>query len=41
MRPDVGGGVRLRSSDSFYARAQVAYGWGDGMQAFFSVNTDF
>src|SRR6185312_8319702 len=41
MKPDVGAGVRLRSSDTFYARAQVAYGWGDGWQAFFSVNTGF
>ncbi|HWE29888.1 MAG TPA: BamA/TamA family outer membrane protein [Polyangia bacterium] len=41
MLPDVGGGVRLRSSESFFARAQLAYGWGDGLQAFFSVNTDF
>jgi outer membrane protein assembly factor BamA len=41
MLPDVGGGVRLRSSDSFFARAQIAYGWGDGWQAFFSVNTGF
>lgn len=41
MLPDVGGGVRLRSSDSFFARAQVAYGWGDGWQFFFSVNTGF
>jgi hypothetical protein len=41
MAPDLGAGVRLRSSDTFYARAQVAYGFGDGLQAFFSVNTDF
>ena len=41
MRPDVGAGVRLRSSDTFFARAQVAYGWGDGLQAFFSVNVGF
>ncbi len=41
MRPDVGAGVRLRSSDSFFARAQVAYGWGDGLQLFFSVNVGF
>ena len=41
MKPDVGAGVRLRSSDTFFARAQVAYGWGDGWQAFFSVNTGF
>jgi outer membrane protein assembly factor BamA len=41
MAPDLGAGVRLRSSDTFYARAQVAYGFGDGWQAFFSVNTDF
>ena len=41
MLPDVGGGVRLRSSDTFFARAQVAYGWGDGLQFFFSVNTVF
>ena len=41
MAPDVGAGVRLRSSDTFFARAQVAYGFGDGWQAFFSVNTGF
>jgi outer membrane protein assembly factor BamA len=41
MRPDVGAGVRVRSSDTFFARAQVAYGWGDGWQFFFSVNTGF
>jgi outer membrane protein assembly factor BamA len=41
MKPDVGAGVRLRSSDSFFARAQVAYGWGDRWQFFFSVNTGF
>lgn len=39
MRPDAGAGVRLRSSDSFYLRAQFAYGWGDGWQFFVSVNT--
>lgn len=38
MKPDVGAGIRLRSSDSFFARAQVAYGWGDRWQFFFSVN---
>jgi len=41
MKPDVGAGVRLRSSDAFFARLQVAYGWGDGFQFFFSVNTGF
>jgi hypothetical protein len=41
MVPDVGAGIRVRSSDAFFARAQVAYGWGDGWQAFFSVNTGF
>ncbi|MCU1278163.1 MAG: hypothetical protein JWM53_1709 [bacterium] len=41
MKPDVGAGVRLRSSDTFFARAQVAYGWGDRWQLFFSVNTGF
>lgn len=41
MKPDVGAGIRVRSSDAFFARAQVAYGWGDGWQAFFSVNTGF
>jgi outer membrane protein assembly factor BamA len=41
MKPDVGVGVRIRSSDTFFARAQIAYGWGDGWQAFFSVNTGF
>jgi hypothetical protein len=41
MRPDVGAGVRVRSSDTFFARAQLAYGWGDGWQAFFSLNTGF
>jgi outer membrane protein assembly factor BamA len=41
MLPDVGGGLRVRSSDSFFMRMQVAYGWGDGWQAFFSVNTGF
>jgi outer membrane protein assembly factor BamA len=41
MKPDVGAGVRLRSSDTFFARIQLAYGWGDGWQAFFSVNTGF
>ena len=41
MAPDLGAGVRLRSSDTFFARAQVAYGFGDGWQAFFSVNTGF
>lgn len=41
MKPDVGAGVRLRSSESFFARAQFAYGWGEGWQAFFSVNTGF
>ena len=39
MRPDVGAGVRLRSSDAFYVRAQAAYGWGGGWQFFLSVNT--
>jgi hypothetical protein len=42
MRPDVGVGVRLRSSDAFFVRAHVAYGWGDGgdgWQASVSVNT--
>jgi outer membrane protein assembly factor BamA len=39
MRPDVGGGLRLRSSETFFARAQAAYGWGDGWQFFFSLNT--
>jgi outer membrane protein assembly factor BamA len=38
MRPDVGAGVRLRSSSDFYVRVQVAYGWGDGMQFFLSFN---
>jgi hypothetical protein len=38
MRPDVGAGVRLRSSSDFYVRAQVAYGWGDGLQLFLSFN---
>jgi outer membrane protein assembly factor BamA len=41
MVPDVGAGVRVRSSDSFFMRAQFAYGWNDGWQAFFSVNTGF
>jgi outer membrane protein assembly factor BamA len=41
MKPDLGAGVRLRSSDAFFARIQLAYGWGDGWQAFFSVNTGF
>ncbi len=41
MTPDVGAGVRVRSSDTFFARAQFAYGFGDGWQAFFSVNTGF
>ena len=41
MKPDVGAGVRVRSSDAFFARAQVAYGWGDRWQFFFSVNTGF
>lgn len=39
MRPDVGGGVRLRSSSDFYVRAQIAYGWGDGLQGLLSFNT--
>lgn len=39
MRPDVGAGVRLRSSDAFYVRAQAAYGWGGGWQLFLSLNT--
>jgi outer membrane protein assembly factor BamA len=39
MRPDVGAGVRLRSSDAFYVRAQAAYGWGEGWQFFLSLNT--
>jgi hypothetical protein len=38
MRPDVGAGVRLRSTSDFYLRAQVAYGWGDGFQLFLSFN---
>jgi outer membrane protein assembly factor BamA len=41
MKPDVGAGLRLRSSDAFFARVQVAYGWGDRWQFFFSVNTGF
>jgi outer membrane protein assembly factor BamA len=41
MKPDVGAGLRLRSSETFFARIQIAYGWGDGLQAFFSVNTGF
>ncbi|MDB4970907.1 MAG: hypothetical protein JWN44_6596 [Myxococcales bacterium] len=39
MKPDVGAGIRVRSSDAFFARAQFAYGWGDRWQFFFSVNT--
>jgi outer membrane protein assembly factor BamA len=38
MRPDVGAGVRLRSSSDFYVRAQFAYGWGDGVQFMLSFN---
>jgi outer membrane protein assembly factor BamA len=39
MRPDVGVGFRLRSSEAFYLRAHAAYGWGDGWQFSISVNT--
>ena len=39
MRPDLGVGFRLRSSDAFFARVQAAYGWGDRWQFFLSVNT--
>ena len=38
MRPDVGAGIRMRSSDAFFVRAHVAYGWGDGLQVSLSVN---
>ena len=38
MRPDVGAGIRMRSSDAFFIRAHVAYGWGDGLQISLSVN---
>jgi outer membrane protein assembly factor BamA len=39
MRPDVGLGVRLRSSEAFYVRAHAAYGWGDGWQLSIALNT--
>lgn len=41
MLPDVGAGIRLRSSDAFFIRAHVAYGFGpdSGIQFSLSVNT--
>jgi hypothetical protein len=34
MQPDVGMGVRVRTSDRFYFRFQFAHGFGDGWQVF-------
>ena len=41
MLPDIGAGIRLRSSDAFFIRAHVAYGFGpdSGVQFSLSVNT--
>jgi hypothetical protein len=41
MLPDIGAGIRLRSSESFFVRAHVAYGFGPdaGIQFSLSVNT--
>jgi hypothetical protein len=38
LHPDVGAGVRIRSSRLFLFRMQVAYGWSDGWQFFISAS---
>jgi hypothetical protein len=38
LQPDVGGGLRVRSSGRFHMRVQVAYGFGEGWRFFLSTS---